>query len=95
MRDTLITNIETLVAAYGGHIPITVGRALKAIGLGHSDVSHIRRVVAERLNFTINTYDLVVQAFSDSWPANVAWPDGIDRPPPATGDGQQDDTAAA
>lgn len=95
MRDTLIHNIEALVAAYGGHIPISVSRALKAIGMKQYDASHISRVVANRSNFTIELYDRVIQAFSDAWPKGVSWPDGVDRPAATDAAERSDDSAAA
>lgn len=32
--------------------------------------------------FNVDTYDEVVQAFSNRWPAALPWPDDIERPEP-------------
>lgn len=33
--------------------------------------------------FTISTFERAVQWFSDHWPADTAWPEGVTRPAPA------------
>ncbi|MCL8382095.1 hypothetical protein [Xanthobacter aminoxidans] len=33
-------------------------------------------------SFLVSTYDEVVQAYSNFWPAGLAWPDDIERPEP-------------
>lgn len=42
------------------------------------------RAFPSRLNsdktITIRTYDRAAQWFSDNWPADLAWPDGVMRP---------------
>jgi len=35
---------------------------------------------------TVDTYELVMQWFSDRWPGGVAWPEGVDRPVPKPSD---------
>lgn len=93
MRIQLLCNIEALVAAYSGPVRNSVARVLRTLGLGTNESYNIGRTVAAKSNFTIDTYDRVVQAFSDAWPDDRPWPAGIERPEP-TGRSASSDVAA-
>lgn len=94
MRETLLSNIGRLIAAYSGPISNSPGRVLRSVGMSQTDASHVARLLSSQSNFTVETYDRCVQAFSDVWPHYLPWPDGIERPTRRAA-GRSDDSAAA
>lgn len=77
MEQVLRTHLATLAKAFEaatGVTPASVGQsALK-------DNTFFPRVLDEGAGFTIKTFDRVVEWFAKHWPADLAWPDGIERP---------------
>lgn len=71
---------------------LTVARAYSdASGRSLARVSHLihnSSVLFKKLEeggtCTLDTYDKAMRWFSDNWPAELPWPDGIVRPAPRT-----------
>lgn len=82
-KENLISNIEKLLAAYGGPVKVSLNRAMLSIGLSRSHATQVGRLISRRSGFSIDFYDRVVQAFSDAWPTYLPWPEGVVRPEPS------------
>jgi hypothetical protein len=77
MEQTLRDHLSTLASKYAaltGTTAATVGK--RAI----NDNTFFARVL-EGQGFTVRTFDKVVAWFSDNWPDDASWPEGIERRP--------------
>jgi hypothetical protein len=52
--------------------------------LSAGDWRFFSNLQADEKTFTARKYDHVIQWFSDHWPADKSWPEGISRPAPAS-----------
>jgi hypothetical protein len=84
MERELADNLIEVARAYGvarGLMESTVAR--KFAGDGRFFVN-----IRSGLSFTARKYDAVMNRFSDNWPQEVDWPEGVARPlvnePPST-----------
>ena len=77
MEETLRTHLLDLSRTFSDATkisPATVGkRAL-------NDNTVFARLAAGDMGFNIRTYDRLVGWFSDNWPEDSEWPEGIERP---------------
>jgi len=77
MEDQLRRNLNRCAAAFRRERDIgsaTLGR------LAAGDWRFFDRLGEEGKTFTARKYDEIIQWFSDNWPANAVWPDGVARP---------------
>ena len=78
MENELRLGLESLVTSYAA----AVGKARTTVA--HAAIGSDR--FFSRLDaggtFTVRVYDAAVQWFSDRWPADLAWPEGVARPAP-------------
>lgn len=76
MKETLRKNLVDLAASYSS----ATGASYASIGqLCMKDNTFFSRIMAGS-GFNIGTFDRVVEWFSDNWPVDCAWPDGVERP---------------
>ncbi|WP_205910138.1 hypothetical protein [Rhizobium rhizophilum] len=76
MEKALASHLLQLVGAYSAACQLnesTVGRFCAADGRFFSRIR-------EGKTFTVKKYDEVVVWFAVNWPAELCWPQGIDRP---------------
>lgn len=84
MEPELLSNLRTLAEAYGAAVNMKLATvAQRALG----DWQFFDRLDKgppepgkKQPSFTVRKYDEAVSWFSASWPAGVAWPQGITRP---------------
>lgn len=82
MEQTLRENLLDLAASYKD----ATDASYASIGQGAlNDNTFFSRIQAGK-GFTIGTFDRVVAWFSNNWPDDRAWPEGIERPAPAKGE---------
>lgn len=82
MEQTLRENLLDLAASYKD----AAGASYASMGQGAlNDNTFFSRIQAGK-GFTVGTFDRVVAWFSDNWPADLAWPEGIERPVPSSGE---------
>lgn len=76
MESTLRHNIETCAVAYAE------GRGLEMVTVARLATGDWR--FFDRLgtgaSFTIRKYDAIMGWFDANWPADLAWPESVDRP---------------
>jgi hypothetical protein len=76
MEDTLRAHILSLAAAFEQ----ATGSSWRTIGkVAMNDNTFFVRI-GRGDGFTIRTFDRILQWFSDNWPENAEWPEGIERP---------------
>ena len=74
--------IISLVAAYASHVGLRETTVAKrCAGQAHA----IDRLRSGHHSITVRRAERIVQWLSDHWPADLPWPDGIDRPAPTPG----------
>lgn len=73
-RSDLATLFEVFAAA--------TGRKLSNISVAVASDSKFAATFGER-DMRVGTYDMVTERFSAIWPADLPWPEGIERPAPA------------
>lgn len=74
-RAQLVSLVEAYTAALGR------SEATVANAMGRDGRFFIR--MREGKGCSVDTLNHVMRWFSDHWPPETAWPDGIDRPQPA------------
>jgi hypothetical protein len=79
LEPTLRANLATLTALFSKH----AGASAAKIGQSALNDNTFLPRVANGAGFSVRTYDRVVEWLSANWPAEVGWPENIDRPPPA------------
>lgn len=84
MEAHLRAAIETVVSAYGKH----TGKSEYRIGAEvFGDRTFFYGILGRRPgsgSFRVRTYDVVMARFSQVWPADLPWPEGIIRIDPAS-----------
>lgn len=73
LRDNLLRCAETYAKSRGIGLP-TLGR------MAAGDWRFFSRLQTDSVTFTARKYDEVISWFSDQWPPDKEWPDGIARP---------------
>lgn len=76
MEAELIRHLELLLSVYRaklGYEETTVGKHCTSDG-------YFFKRLREGSTITARKYDAVVLWFSQNWPADVAWPEGVGRP---------------
>lgn len=71
-------DLVDLARAYAGHFALSVSRVSFLV---RGDGGFFQRLT-KGAGCTVKTSALVVQWFSDSWPADLEWPAHIQRPKP-------------
>lgn len=66
-----------LVDGYCGHTHRSEARVSTVVLNGGHRIKSIRGGGS----FTVATYERAMAWFSDHWPAGLAWPEGVERPP--------------
>lgn len=76
----LTINLIALADAYADH------RGVKTFRVGHLAAGRgaFFKALGEGCKVTTERYQRVLQWFSDHWPADLAWPADIPRPPKST-----------
>ncbi|MDP1866966.1 MAG: hypothetical protein Q8L13_11585 [Bradyrhizobium sp.] len=77
MEEELRQNLNRCLAAFMAQRDIgvaTVGR------LAAGDWRFFDRLGEAGKTFTARKYDEVIDWFSENWPANAVWPEGVSRP---------------
>lgn len=77
MARKLVSNLVRLAEAYRGRIPQTLQNVSYLMA---NDSGLFRRISTTDAGFTVTKYDQVVQEFSNYWPDDLEWPEGVDRP---------------
>lgn len=76
MEETIRTQLLLLATTFAGVSQST----LPTIGrLALNDNTFFHRLKSGD-GFTVRTADKLLQWFSDNWPENTEWPEGIERP---------------
>ena len=76
LEQLLRDNLLTLFVNYQG----SVGGSFKTVSAKVSGDSGFYDKLAKGIAlFSVRRYDVVVANFSSLWPAELAWPDGIER----------------
>ena len=87
-REDLLLRLSRLLGAHRNIGPSRVGALVGCDGRFFKDIN--QRPGQEPRSVRRPTFDRVVQAFSDIWPDELAWPQDIPRPKaktqPAAGD---------
>ncbi len=78
MEETLRKQLLVLCHRHGEVSKLTPGVLGKASLRDHT----FFRRIEQGENFTVKTFDKVVQWFSDHWPSDANWPADIPRPEP-------------
>ena len=78
MKKRLGSNLLRLTALIAPALGRTEWAAMKHVA-GHAGV--LERIRRGR-GFSVDTYDEVVQKFSNQWPSGLIWPADIERPDP-------------
>jgi hypothetical protein len=77
MSNDTHTHLITLSAAYAKHMSLSLWRVSF---LARGDGMFFKRL-ANGSSCTLKTATVVMQWFSDNWPADLEWPRHIPRPP--------------
>lgn len=80
LRNSLRAKLLKLVDLYCRHSKLSRSTVSDRF-IDNSAV--LDRVASNLSDINTSTFERVVQAISDDWPANVEWPEFIERPPPA------------
>jgi hypothetical protein len=72
-----VKNILDLAGALGAHL----NHSRKTISLRAAKRGGFFDELAAGANITIRRRDAILQWFSDHWPEDLEWPEGIPRPP--------------
>ena len=75
LRQNLLRLFERYSAAMG----VSESRVSTSVLSGGHRIARIRGGGS----FTVATYDRVLRWFSDHWPEDAIWPEGVERPTPA------------
>lgn len=74
----LAINLMRLAEAYRARVPQSLATLSRTMA---RDTALLDGLATSGVyNFTIRKYDATVQAFSNHWPDDLPWPDGIERP---------------
>lgn len=76
MEQELIKNLQAVFDVYQGASGLAASTIwARACG----DARFMSRVLAGG-SFTPRTYDSILRWFSDNWPQDAVWPEGVSRP---------------
>lgn len=73
-----VEQIKTLARAYCAHTGLEV-RTLSHRAF--DDGKKLAALLEDRTDLTLSRFDKTLEWFSANWPADLAWPDEISRPP--------------
>jgi len=76
MEETLRQHLIDLAATYEA----ATGASRATIGKRALNDNTFYARIEDGSGFTIKTFDNLVGWFSENWPADPAWPEGIERP---------------
>lgn len=78
-------NLRTVVRAYSAHTGMKESSSLMRV-LGSQQPRMI--YLDDEAGIRADRYDAWLQTFSDKWPDDLEWPEGIARPPVGLGSNQ-------
>lgn len=77
MEKELVANLKAISEPFA----TATGLSLSTIWMRAAKDARFMARVDNGSSFTIKTYDSILTWFSANWPANLAWPETIQRPP--------------
>jgi hypothetical protein len=78
-----VTRIEEVLAVADAYATAKELSEARVSTIVFNDGQRLRRVREENADLRSRTIDTAIQWFSDNWPKDATWPEGVTRPEPA------------